>query len=259
MGRRDGNVHCDPLKLQAFVFNWKGHEANALALERAIGRWTDVTVINSDAGLSGPRADWVHLGESAYFSAQWNKALELFEGDVLFHIQADARFDDFERLFARATSLLGRGDIGIYEPGVDFTAFRYDTSRLRAIETQLFEVPFTDTTCWFVGADLLGELPPVDLSANRYGWGIAPAVAAVCHLKGKLCVRDYRFRVMHPRGRGYPSQIADRERDAYLSSLGPEIAREAARLYEWRARVRPAPIGARRGLRRPLRFRRKLS
>jgi hypothetical protein len=227
------------VKIQGFIFNWKAHEARAVELERAIGHCIPVTVINSEELLSCPHHHWVHLGDSAYFSAQWNKALELFEGDILFHIQADAHCGDFEQLFARARSMFQRGDVGVYEPEVDFSGFRYDTSRLRVVDEHVVEVPLIDQTCWFVAGDVLRELPEVDVSANRYGWGISVAVAAVCRLQQKLCVRDYGLAVAHPRGRGYPAEVAGRERDGYLTSLGPRIAGEASRLYEWRSRVSP--------------------
>jgi hypothetical protein len=228
------------VNIQGFIFNWKAHEAEAVELERRLGRLIQVTVINSEEGLSAPRDHWVHLDDSAYFSAQWNKAIGLFEGDLLFHIQADAHCNDFERLLERAASFFGRGDVGVYEPNVDFSPYQYDTSRLRAIGDGGFEVPITDQTCWFVAADVLAELPPVEVSVNRYGWGISAAVAAVCRLQQKLCVRDSRVSIVHPPTRGYSSETAGRERDAYLESLGPTIAGEAARLYEWRSRVSPA-------------------
>jgi hypothetical protein len=134
--------------------------------------------------------------------------------------------------------------VGVYEPDVNFTEVNYDPSQLRAIGTELFEVPMTDQTCWFVTGDVLGRLPPVEVSVNRYGWGISRAVAAASHLQGKLCVRDYSFSVLHPRRRGYPTEVAVRQRDAYVTSLGPEIEREAARISQWRSRVASEPSWA---------------
>lgn len=235
----------DTVKIQGFIFSWKTHEAAAVELEREVGRFVDVTVINSEEQLASPHEHWIHLDDSAYFSAQWNRALSLLEGDVLFHMQADARCDDFERLFGRAAALFGRGDVGVYEPDVDYSAYRYERSRLRAISDDTFAVPIPDQTCWLVIADVLHELGPVDLSVNRYGWGISAAVAAVCSLRRKLCVRDYGVSVVHPPDRGYSSAVAGQERDAYLAGLAPSVAHEAARLYDRRSRV---SLGRRRSL-----------
>jgi hypothetical protein len=218
------------VKIQGFIFNWRGYEANALALEEKSGKFIEVTVINSEEQLSRARPGWVHLDDSAYFSAQWNKAVELFDADIFFHIQADAEFDQFDALFARVKFFFENHRLGVYEPNVDFTAYQYDRSRLRSIESEVFEVPQTDCTCWFVAGEILRKLPTVDLSINRYGWGIDRAIAALCRLNERLCVRDYRFTVGHPRSRGYCSAEAQRQLLAYQQSLSPEIGKEMARL-----------------------------
>jgi hypothetical protein len=230
------------MKIQGFIFNWKGHEANALALEEKIGKLIEVTVINSEEQLSGSHPGWVHLDDTAYFSAQWNKALELFDADILFHIQADADFDEFETLFARARSVFEKHRPGVYEPNVDYTDIQYDKLRLQSLGPDLFVVPFTDCTCWFITGDIVRQLPPVDLSQNKYGWGIPRAIAALSHLSGRPCVRDYAFTIRHPRGRGYSSESAAEQLKAYVGSLGPEVRDEISRLEEVRARLREKPI-----------------
>jgi len=230
------------VEIQAFIFNWRGHEANALALEASIGRLVETTVINSDEAASGRHPGWVELGEEAYFSAQWNEALRRFRGDILFHIQADARFDDFEALLARMLVARARHRPGVFEPNVDFTTIRYDAARLRALEPQLYAVPLTDCTCWFIEADVLAGLPAVDLGVNKLGWGICAAVAAQSWARGRPCVRDYAFTIQHPRGRGYSSRLALEQRVAYLGSLEPALARSAARLYDLSARLRPSEV-----------------
>lgn len=219
------------MKIQAFVFNWVGHESRAAALERALAPLVEVAVINSEELLAEPHPDWLHLGESAYFSAQWNQALASFDADIFFHIQADASCQDFPDLFARARDLFGRYETGILEPHVDHTDFVFDQRRLRCLEPGLFEVPMTDCTCWFIKGSLLRTMPPVDLSLNRFGWGICGAMAALCSLQGKLCLRDYTRTVIHPKGRGYPDAPAGTERIAYLKTLEPSVATRAFEHY----------------------------
>jgi hypothetical protein len=234
------------MEVQAFIFTWKGHEARAAALEHKLGGLARTTVINSEAASEARHPHWVHLGEEAYFSAQWNRAVELFAGDLLFHIQADADLDDFAPLLRRATTMCDRYRLGVYEPNVDHTAVTYDTRRLRALEPQLVHVPMTDCTCWFVARDVVAKLPPVDVAINQYGWGICAAVAAVARLAGRPCVRDHAFTVRHARGRGYSSERAATQARAYLASLHPTIAAEARRLYRLRTLLR-VPEGAASG------------
>jgi hypothetical protein len=90
------------VEIQGFIFNWKGHEASTVALENKLGKLINVTVINSEEHLREKHPGWVHLDDTAYFSAQWNKAVELFEENIFFHIQADAECDQFDAMLARA-------------------------------------------------------------------------------------------------------------------------------------------------------------
>jgi hypothetical protein len=223
------------LNIRAFIFSWRGHEARACALEDRIGRLVETRVINSEEGLERRRPHWVHLGEDAYFSAQWNRAVELFDGDLLFHLQADASHDDFAPIIARAAGLFARRRLGIYEPDVDYTDLRYDRAKLTEIEPGLAQVPMTDCTCWFVAGDLLRDLPAVETSRNRYGWGICAAVAALASLRNRPCVRDYSFTVRHPRRRGYPSAPALAQRSAYLRTLPEAVGQRAMHLYRMAA------------------------
>lgn len=227
--------------MHAFVFNWKGHEAGAAALEEKIARHTRVTVINSEEGLDEAHPHWDHLDDSAYFSAQWNRAMELFDGDLLFHIQADARFDDFERLLAKIDHVFRTYPVGVYEPNVDFTDVTYQRAQLFEIEPDLLAVPMTDCTCWCVHGDVIRSFPRIDLSASRLGWGVVGAVAAVSQLRvGKYCVRDYGFLIDHPQGRGYSTTAALAEIRSYMLSLDPDVRARMRGIYgAWMTRRIP--------------------
>lgn len=223
-------------RIQGFIFNWKGHEPNARALEKKLETLIEVTVVNSDERLSDSYPKWIHLDDTAYFSAQWKTAVELFDADILFHIQADAEFDRFEELISKAEVLFDRYRLGVYEPNVDYTGIRYAKSMLRQIEPDLLEVPVTDCTCWFIAGEIIRKLPPLDLSINQFGWGIPRAIAALSRLDGRMCVRDYNFSIKHPKGRGYPSAAAMQQMKAYIRSLGPELSEQAFLLEEIRTK-----------------------
>lgn len=138
-------------------------------------------------------------------------------------------------MFARAQRLLLDSSVGVYEPTVTHTDIVYRRSRLQSIGDMLYVVPFTDCTCWFVRRDVLQAVPPVDISINRYGWGISVAIAAACRINNKLCIRDYGIRVHHPRGRGYPAAAALAERTAYFRCLSPSMRAQIRGLYGERA------------------------
>lgn len=226
-------------RIDAFIFNWRGHHANARVLEREIGKLTRVQVINSDEEVRDLYPHWVHLDESAYCAAQWNKAKQLFDGDILFHIQADAYFNQFKDLFASAVDLFEAWPVGIYEPNVDYTLITFDTSKLEAVCNDLYRVPCTDNTCWFIAGSVVREFSEIDTSLNKIGWGIPGVAAAISYLKGLICLRDYNFLVKHPKFTGYSIEEANQERLQYLATL-PEIVR---RRVEEQAMQRQILIG----------------
>jgi hypothetical protein len=227
--------------IQAVIFNWRGHEANAVKLQRQIRPLADVTVVNSDEDAAPRHPDWIHLNEEAYFSAQWNEALRRFNGEVLFHVQADAEIDDCALLFKKATACFQKPPIGVYEPYIDFTDITYDESRLPAIGDKLYRVPLTDSTCWFIGRSILNNFQPIDPAANRYGWGVPGVVAALGLLQGKFAVRDYSIKVRHPKRRGYATRDAMLHRKRYFQGLDIELQKRLQHVYRsWEA-ARPPP------------------
>jgi hypothetical protein len=137
-----------------------------------------------------PHPSWVHLSDSAYFSEQWNTALRLFKGDALFHIQADAHPENTTLLFERYIDLAKRHNIGVYEPMLTPNVHPYQLSQHRLVEPDLYEIPHSDCTCWFIAGDIINAVPIVDTNINGFGWGIDTVVAALCIQRGKACVRD---------------------------------------------------------------------
>jgi hypothetical protein len=220
------------MNIHGFLCHWKGHEENAVLLQRQIQPFIHLTVISTDRSLQSQHPDWVYLDETAYFSEQWNKAVELFSGDIFFQIQADVSFNHFERLFENIRSCFRSHPIGVYEPCIEFSGFQCDKSDLQHVAQDIYRVPLTDSICWFIASDILFQLPPIDPSVNFYGWGVCAAISAIAHLNKKLSVRDYEFIVNHPRSRGYSKDKAMNDRRRYREQLGPAIADEMKSIYK---------------------------
>ncbi len=115
------------MNIQTFIFNWRGQYEKTIEKEtqlKALGK--SPIVINSDDAYNNV-AGWHHIGDDCYFGEQFAKAVELFTGDVLFHVQADASYDNWEQLYEDAEKHFEKTDWGIYAPNVDYTW--YDSSR----------------------------------------------------------------------------------------------------------------------------------
>ena len=85
------------MKIHTFIFNWRGQYDKTKQKEQQLKDLNiPFTVINSDE--EHEEDGWENIGEESYFTAQFLKAVEIFsktDADALFHIQADASFDNW--------------------------------------------------------------------------------------------------------------------------------------------------------------------
>ena len=102
------------MNIQTFIFNWRGQYEKTIEKETqllSIGKHP--IVINSDDEKT--KEGWHNIGEASYFTDQFLKAIELFDGDVLFHVQGDASYDDWEKLYADAEKYFEETDGSHYD------------------------------------------------------------------------------------------------------------------------------------------------
>jgi hypothetical protein len=223
------------LTFEALIFSWRGQEKYADTLQEKLAPVLPTRVINSG---SSKKSGWLTMPADSYFSAQWNYALKCAQAEVIIHVQADAACADWEEVVARVRNTMIDGNIGIYEPHVDFCELQYEVTKLRPIYPGVFEVPITDCTCWALHRDVYSVFPEIDVGVNRYGWGVPAVAAAIAEKQGMRVVRDYGISILHPRGRGYSTSVARAQRHSYLEHLEPQLRevaerrmREATRLH----------------------------
>jgi hypothetical protein len=219
------------MNIQTFIFNWRGQYEKTVEKEKqlkAIGK--SPIVINSDDAYNDIEG-WHHIGDDCYFGEQFAKAIELFDSDILFHVQADASYDNWEKLYADAEKYFEETDWGIYAPNVDYTW--YDSSR-----TDITSVDFpieglkivanTDCTCWFIHKDIIDLYKKRNLKLEQYkmGWSWDIVLPAICYINQRPVIRDYNHTVNHPQGTSYNTQQAEKEMWDLFQSL-PNDLKEA--------------------------------
>lgn len=217
------------MKIDAFIFNWPRQFENTKILEAQLSKVLDkVTVINSDDDNSLPH--WVNIGNESYFTAQFFKALELFDGDVMFHIQADASHNDWQGIVSSAKDCFANNNCGIYAPNVDFTGWisnRVDVKNVEPISNNLKHVTITDCTCWFINKTIIEEFKSNLINCftdNKYGYGIDITMSAISYNKKMQVIRDYNYTIQHPRGTAYNSLAANQMmRDSFSKIKDPSI------------------------------------
>jgi len=215
------------MRLHTFIFNWRGqYEKTKEKISQFALLNITPTIINSDEAHNDE--GWVNLGESAYFTDQFIKALELFDGDVLFHIQGDASYNDLGNLIRDAEETFSTYGWGIYAPNVDYTwydATRTDINSIQLRDKKMKVVACPDCTCWFIHKDIIDDFKNsnIDMSPYKMGWGWDLILPALAFLRRRIVIRDYYHTIDHPPGTNYNKEQAEREMAAFFNSLPDEL------------------------------------
>ena len=215
------------MNIQTFIFNWRGQYEKTLEKIQQLKEFGVTPIIINSDDLH--RDDgWHNIGEESYFTAQFLKAIELFDGDALFHIQADASYDDWSKIYTGAVECFDTYNWGIYAPNVNYTW--YDSSRTDLNSFDLEEpnykmVANTDCTCWFIHKDIIDEAKKrnIDFAPYKMGWSFDIVYTALSYLNKRPVIRDYNFTIDHPPGTNYNKTQAEQEMLILYSKLPADI------------------------------------
>lgn len=215
------------MNIQPFIFNWKGKHSNTCYIEEEISKnLVPVTVINSEEKYSNP--NWVNLGDSAFFAKQFLTALDLFDGDIFFHIQGDASYSNWRQLIEDAQKYFTQLNYGIYAPNINHTWYDSNIADINLLpleDKNLKMVSCTDCTVWFIHKDIIDlyKKSKIDFTKYKIGWGIDLVFCALSHLNHRKVIRDYSHEIKHPKGTGYDEGLAHSEMNHLKSVLPVEI------------------------------------
>lgn len=199
------------MKIHAFVFCWPGYAQKAAYLEKLLASNCHVTVVNCDETQVNEHPDWCHLDGSAHFTEQWNKAISMLEGDILFHIQSDASLNQIPATLQACAHLISHHNVGVWAPNVNYTPHQFSRQKLKKLISDVYEVPQTDCTCWALHSSVVERAPKFDPLTCKFGWGIDWLTIATSRIMNLKVVRDYRFTVQHPRRTSYNRSVAEME------------------------------------------------
>lgn len=209
-------------KIVTFIFSWTGQFENAKKLEKEISKFSKVIVVNSDE--DNTKENWVNISNNDYFTNQIKKALDLFDGDILAHIQADCTYDGWESLYSHADKELSKGTTGIYAPNIDYTPFKSEVVDIKHYEGNMKYVSCTDETMWFIHKDVIRLSSEYHylFDNNKLGYGWDLLMASVSWINELLVVRDYNHTITHPQSKGYSdTEARDQMRDTLKKAPYP--------------------------------------
>lgn len=209
------------MNIQPFIFNWRGQYEKTCKIESDLKvLFENVRVINSDD--NNKKDEWLNIGESAYFAKQFLTAIDLFDGDIFFHIQGDIVFDQWKEFKENAIKYFDLYKWGIFAPNVDYTwydSYNADINSISLKDKNLKLVSNPDCTVWMIHKDVLQILKQniKALSVLKHGWGLDLILCANSYLHRRPVLRDYSFTVSHPKGTGYAQEEAFNEMYSLLS------------------------------------------
>lgn len=218
------------MKILCFIFSWKGQFANAINLEKQVAPFVDnLVVINSDD--DNKPEHWINIGNECYFSDQFRKALEVaneYDYDVLWHIQADASFEDWQSIVNAAKQTKQKYDWAVYAPNVDDTFYISQRTDVFDLEDNLKVVATPDNTCWMITKEIVDKMNANLhlMDDNQLGWGWDLIICGLAHLEQKKVIRDYNYKINHPKSTGYKKEQAEVEM-VQMYTKCPDTLKEA--------------------------------
>lgn len=215
-------------RVHAIIFVWPGHVENGTTIARQLrGCVERLTVIDASESqvpadlAQAPDLEWLSVDPQFYYGSKFKKATQIFDGDVLLQIQADARSDDWPKLVRCCRAAFDQQqDIGVWSPDVWFTLFPTDQVSLYRVGTSTrYVVAQSDCIVWALTKPVVERLGRFDFSANNLGWGIDWAAMAYCFANQLTVVRDKAITIEHPRSRNYDTVKAREQMFAFVEQF----------------------------------------
>lgn len=206
--------------IYVYIFSWKKVTANATELYRAVAPvFPHTTFINCDEHVTMP-ADipTIQCDDSFYYGKQFDTAIHHAPvGSYVACIVGDVDPSANWTLIANNTvAAFNLDKFGIFAPNVDYT---WHTAKKACIINNIYTVPNTDCTCWFLHPMVVDKLRTLSIGTiSNLGWGI-DTIAIHESIKNRLLIaRDYDTLVRQPKGTAYSTVEARVQMNALIAA-----------------------------------------
>lgn len=200
--------------ISVYIFSWKRVSHQTAELFRAVhAAFPDVTMINCDESHSFPDdiQPCLQFDDSFYYGGQFQAAIRNCKpGKIFCCIVGDVKPEgDWVQLSKHTVDAFNSGKVGIFAPNVDFTDH---VAKGAHAWNNLYHVPNTDCTCWFIHPSIADYLRPIKFkSLSNLGWGIDTLCIEEANRRGLFTLRDYDVLLLQPKGRGYSNNEAHQQ------------------------------------------------
>jgi len=215
-----------------YVFNWKSTLDNVLDYEKRL-KEKNHKIVNIVEDYTYP--NWMQLDDSYYFTKQFHKAIQDFDGDFYFHIQGDVKTDiNFETIEQQMIETFDRSNFGVYAPNVDWTFWDQKSIIANTTVDYLKIVRNTDCSFWCIHRDIIEEYKKyikIMDKHNKYGWSIDLLICAISYIKKRPAIRDYRYTVDHPTSTAYDKSDAEIEMHNLVNYLPKDLGKAYSAMH----------------------------
>lgn len=214
------------------IFTWNNYDNKVYNLQHKIKQITgQCIVIASHSEPDRKRFDWYYIGEDAYYTKQWNKAIDIFryhqQYNTLVQIQADASCDNWEKFYDQLERSYEKFKWGIYTPYVDYSP-HYQKAEETEIDEDYYKIiDRTDCTTWAINEFIIKNgTDKFDESKYKYGWGIDKYYSQISKQSNLPVIIDYNVTINHPKSSNYDHTIPFQEAD----ELEKEVAEKEIKI-----------------------------
>lgn len=193
----------ETIKVMACVFNY-GMAPKALMLRQALSPFTDAHVLSSESPDDPPfeAGPFVHKHPNIHYTGLWNEAIRMLsasDAKAMLVVTSDIEIPHCEYMLERIQIAFQNPDVWEYAPEVEPNDNRHDVSTLKSIpqDPNMKIVPTNEGMLTCLRRELALKVGTVD-PVNQFGWGIDVMTGHFARASGKVSVRDYVIRAVHP-------------------------------------------------------------
>jgi hypothetical protein len=203
--------------IYVFVFSWKKVTTNATQLFTAVApHFPHTFFVNCDEHTSADQlaatgvlpTAVIQRDDRYYYGGQFDAAMKQTPtGKICAVIVGDVSpRAPWAAIAENAVAAFNTDKVGIYAPNVDYT---WHIAKGAHLWDNLFTVPNTDCTCWFLHPSLLKRLARIPYFViSNLGWGIDTIFIKEAERLGLQVARDYSVLVRQPQGTAYDQRVA---------------------------------------------------
>ncbi len=212
---------------QVFILSWLGQHQNACLIAKALeSDEIDVHIVFSDPDPKlklDTNATLLRRDNSGYAGDKFQACLDAFNGERLLVICADCTCDNWsEAVNSGFACLHSEPDIWVWAPDIEYSGFGLERAQVMNLATNgLVAVAHTDTIVFGWARPVVERLQQASLINNTYGWGVGWMAISFAYTQRKWAVVDPSIKVRHPKGRGYRTEDAAKQRSRFLMQLDP--------------------------------------